>query len=209
MSFFVVAAGVSVLLAKHDLFARPHQPLHFTRGYIWMPLALLALPLVQSIAATIIARTRPAVATILLGSAAGLAVLDNFSWLATYCLAGGHDVRLAAADREVFALLERAGARGVLFYAVPDRLIGNYLSATYTSVRPWIGHIHLTPRYDERIAAVQEWIATGRFPELLGDVELLVVDADTSYPIDESDWETLCETTSRKVLRRRVRADTD
>lgn len=209
MSFFVVAAGVSVLLAKHDLFARPHQPLHFTRGYIWMPLALLALPLVQSVVATIIARTRPAVAAILLGTAVGLAVLDNFSWLATYCIVGGHDVRLAAADREVFAALERAGARGVLLYAVPDRLIGNYLSATYTSVRPWIGHNHLTPRYDERIAAVQDWIATGSLPELLADVEILVVATDTIYPLDDSDWETLCETTSRRVLRRRARPTAD
>ena len=205
MSFFVVAACVSVLLAKHDLFVRPHQPLHFTRGYIWMPLALLALPLVQSIAATIVAHTRPAVATILLGTAAGLAVLDNASWLATYCILGGNDVRLAAADREVFAALERAGVDGVLLYAVPDRLIGNYLAATYTSVRPWIGHLHLTPQYDERIAAVQDWIATGRLPELLADVEILVVSTDTIYPIDDRDWETICETTARKVLRRRRR----
>jgi hypothetical protein len=102
----------------------------------------------------------------------------------------------------VFAALERAGVRGVLLYAVPDRLIGNYLSATYTSARPWIGHNHLTPRYDERIAAVQDWIATGRMSELLGDVEILVVATDTIYPLDDGDWQSLFETGARSVLRR-------
>jgi hypothetical protein len=133
-----------------------------------------------------------------------LAATDRFG-----SLQGGHDVRLAAADREVFAALERAGARGVLLDAVPDRLIGNYLSAASMSARPWIGHNHLTPRYDERIAAVQDWIATGRPPELLADVEILVVAPDTNYPIDDGDWETLCETTARRVLRRRARPAAD
>jgi len=205
MSFFVIAAGISILLAKHDLFAPPHQPLHFTRGYIWMPLALLALPLVQSNAAMLIARTRPAVATILLSATACLAVLDNVTWLATRCLLGDHGVRLQAVDREVCEWLERAGVEDVLLYIVPGRLCDNQLFATYTSVRPWIGHGFLTPRLDQRIAALGEWIGTSHLPELLANVGILVIAADMIYPIDEGEWKTVFENKDRRVLQRRVR----
>lgn len=44
--FFATAFVVSLLLAKHDWFVRARQPVHFTRGYVWMPLLLLALPLI-------------------------------------------------------------------------------------------------------------------------------------------------------------------
>ena len=133
-------------------------------------------------------------------------MLDNACWLATYCVLGGHGVRLEAADREVCATLERANVQGVLLYAVPRRLNDNYLFATYTSVRPWIGHLYLTPWLDERIAAVQDWITTGRLPKLLADVDILVVASDTIYPIDDGDWKTIFETKARKVLLRRVRS---
>ena len=47
MTFFLIAAAVSLTLAKHELFVPARQPLHFTRGYTWLPLCLLGLPLVQ------------------------------------------------------------------------------------------------------------------------------------------------------------------
>lgn len=208
-TFFLLAAGVSLALVKHDLFVAPRQPLHFTRGYVWMPLMLLGLPLVQSLAVALLRRTGPALGSLLIALAAVPAVLDNAAWLVTYCRNEGHDIRVAAADREVFAALERLDCRGVLLYAVPDRLIGNYLSATYTSVRPFVGHLHLTPDHDARLAAVQEWIASGRFAGLLDEVEILVLDRRTSYPLDEAAWEPLCETPHRTVLRRRARASPD
>jgi hypothetical protein len=182
----------------------PRQPLHFTRGYVWLPLALLGLPLVQSAAVGLLQRTGPVAGSLLLTVAAVPAVLDNAAWLVTYCRHEGHDIRIAAADREVFAELERLGCRGVLLYAVPDRLVGNYLSATYTSVRPFVGHMFLTPDYDARLAAVQEWIATGRFEGLLDEVEILVLDRSTAYPLEMDEWETVCQTNDRTVLRRRA-----
>lgn len=203
MTFFLLAAGVSLALVKHDLFVTPRQPLHFTRGYVWLPLMLLGLPLVQSLAVALLRRTGPIVGPLLIVLAAVPAALDNAAWLTTYCRTEGHDVRVADADRQAFAALERLGCRGVLLYAVPDRLVGNYLSATYTSVRPFVGHLHLTPRYDDRLAAVQEWIASGRFAGLLDEVEILVLDRHTAYPLDHDAWETLCETPYRTVLRRR------
>ena len=42
--FLVVCFAVSFLLVIHDRFMSPIEPLHFTRGYIWMPLCLPGFP---------------------------------------------------------------------------------------------------------------------------------------------------------------------
>ena len=45
--FFLIWFIVCFGLVKHDLLIPPHQPVHFTRGYVWMPLFLLAAPLIR------------------------------------------------------------------------------------------------------------------------------------------------------------------
>src|SRR5207249_955712 len=44
VALWVTCFAVSFLLSKHDWFTSPRQPLHFTRGYVWLPLWLLGLP---------------------------------------------------------------------------------------------------------------------------------------------------------------------
>lgn len=44
-AFLGVAFAVGFGLSIHDRFISPVQPAHFTRGYVWMPLMLLGLPL--------------------------------------------------------------------------------------------------------------------------------------------------------------------
>jgi hypothetical protein len=47
--FLAVMFLVSFVLANHEFFMPPRQPLHFTRGYIWTPLALLGIPVIADI----------------------------------------------------------------------------------------------------------------------------------------------------------------
>lgn len=41
---FLCALLVAVGLSLHDRFFKPVQPLHFSRGYVWLPLFLRGLP---------------------------------------------------------------------------------------------------------------------------------------------------------------------
>src|SRR6516162_4352191 len=43
------------LLANHDLFISPRQPIHFTHGYIWVPLFLIGAPAMIKIAERLLA----------------------------------------------------------------------------------------------------------------------------------------------------------
>ena len=46
---FGVWFAVSFLLANHEWLLAAHQPLHFTRGYLWMPLFLLGAPVLVAL----------------------------------------------------------------------------------------------------------------------------------------------------------------
>ncbi len=57
-----------------------------------------------------------------------------------------------------------AGMHGFLLVINPDDDAWedyNYLSATYTSLTPLIGHPHLTPGYDELAAGIEAWRGGG------------------------------------------------
>jgi len=181
MTCLVVAAAVSLLLVKHELFLPARQPLHFTRGYVWLPLALLGLPLVQRFCQWATARPlqggRLAVAALL----GGLAIFDD----ATFILHFWHqpadrhtDVRVDPALADAFRFLDRAGTTGIVLVLKPDAADWedyNYLAATYTGLTPLVGHPWLTPQHDKMQAAAAAWDATGRVSEPIERVTILIV----------------------------------
>jgi len=181
MTFLAVAAAVSLLLVKHELFLPARQPLHFTRGYVWLPLALLGLPLVQRFWQWSTARplhgARIAVAALL----GGLAVLDDATFLVLFWnqpAARHTDVRIDPAMADAFRFLDRANAKGVVLVLKPDPSDWedyNYLSATYTSLTPLVGHPWLTPQYAEMQAAAANWEVTGAVSAAVGRVDVMIV----------------------------------
>jgi hypothetical protein len=181
MSFFLVAATVSLLLVKHELFLPPRQPLHFTRGYVWTPLCLLGLPLVQAALAR--GLTRPRTVGRLLAMAAGgsLAVLDNAVFVTAFWNQRPQrhqDVRVSDAMHEAFRLLDRAGLRGTALVVKPpgdDWEDYNYLIATYTGMTPLIGHPWLCPGQPALQAEAEAWEATGAVSPRIAALEAIVV----------------------------------
>jgi hypothetical protein len=67
------------LLANHDLFISPRQPIHFTHGYLWVPLFLIGAPMMTRITAWLLAAPRriglPALIAL-----SGLFLFDNAGW---------------------------------------------------------------------------------------------------------------------------------
>jgi hypothetical protein len=82
------------LLANHDLFVRPRQPIHFTHGYLWVPLFLIGAPVMIKIAELLLAAPwRIGLPTSI--ALSGLMFLDNAGWF------GGADLDLLRNGKDV------------------------------------------------------------------------------------------------------------
>jgi hypothetical protein len=179
---------VSLALAKHELFMRPVQPVHFTRGYIWTPLFLMGAPTLQRGLGQLAEWRRPVLRAVALTGIITLFLADNTVWLATVLDAelfgrgpqaqfGGPahhlGIALSADDDELFRWLGRAENRGGVVLS-EDPLIG-YLTTVYTSLRAWSGHHYNTPWGDQRRAELAALYQQGRVGPVWRSMPLLVV----------------------------------
>jgi hypothetical protein len=207
MTFFLIAAGVSFALAKHELFLPPRQPLHFTRGYTWLPLCLLGLPVAQRMLARALALRG---GRLLVAAALALAWLDNATWIAVQW--GGSDrqgLRLAPALRDAFARLDAADERGVVVVVAPPGRKwphANFLAGTYTGLTPLLGHLHLTPGFDALSQQAGDWLRSGTVFPALDRVTVAIVAPSfdrSKLPGGPGDWEQIHANDEVIVLRRR------
>ena len=173
--FLGCALLVAVGLAFHDRLIKPVQPLHFTRGYVWMPLFLLGLPVIQTSWERLNQsglRGRLVVATCVV-----LLCTDNiaFAWIqANWQWTQTRGYHLNANDRALLADLNRRSP-GAVILTESETL--NYLSPAYANVRPWLGHPFNTPDFESRAASVKAaFIANQVDPQYLPtDVDVLVI----------------------------------
>jgi hypothetical protein len=160
-------ALVALGLANHELLLAPHQPLHFTRGYIWTPLFLLGAPsLVRLFRAVIEIAPRPAAIGLTTGLLA-IASCDNLVWFnlaprTTGSPAHSIGFYLSDEEREVLSLMNDAAHRESLVIS-SDHMLG-YLSTVYTPLRSWASHGYNTPNYPARVAELQAFFERGVEP---------------------------------------------
>lgn len=154
----LVVALASLALANHELLVAPRQPLHFTRGYVWMPLFLLGAPL---LVAWLARRRRPVALAV-----CGLFLLDNASWLGVQIWqnAGGFGAAryLTAEERGALGALNEPRYAGHLLVAEDERL--GYDAIVYTPLQAWYSQEHSTPWSEERRAQLARWRAGGAEP---------------------------------------------
>ena len=192
---FAVAFVISVLLVKHDLIASPRQPLHFTRGYIWMPLMLLALPNISAGLTALWQKYRvPALRYSVATFIALLACSDNLYFL-NYHLAHNTGHRwLTRSQREMFDYFVQHNLDGILLVGELPKCKLNYLSATYTPARPYLGHIFNTPEMHQRAENATHWLETGQHDGWLNEIDYLLFNRDNiPRHFQQSNWHQLFE----------------
>jgi hypothetical protein len=184
--FFATCFAVCFLLAKHDWFLNPQQPLHFTRGYVWTPLCLIALPGLQQLLLSLRSRMYRLSFGMLLLCLGAVAVSDNAIFGAGQ---SRHEVGfyLTPEDQEMFSWMERQGLDGVLLC---PSIKESYLSATYTSMRPYVGHVYNTPRHRSRAQDVRLWFEQGQTGPWMGQVDyILIPNGPIPRAADKAPWE--------------------
>lgn len=159
---------VSLLLANHELFLTPHQPLHFTRGYVWTPLFLLGWPVLRD-ALESFARSRRLAGALAVSLLASVGLSDNALWFAERLgrASGAREAQGLYMPRELAARLRTLdrpeNANRVLVTTSP---LEGYFAAALTPLRPVLSHPFNTPEADARGKEIEIFVRTLQEPPL-------------------------------------------
>ena len=185
-AFFVTTFVVTFLLLQHDWLLPSRQPAHFSRGYHWLPLWLLALPLLQAWFTQLAAARGRFIAGVALGLAGPLLAADNLAFLGRELHDGERDrVSLSEAQREIYEWMDAADLRGVLL-CYDLRL--SYHAAIYSGARPYVGHLNNTPDIRTRWRQVAAWHREGETGPWFEAIDYLLIDRRNPPAYPWSGW---------------------
>jgi hypothetical protein len=164
----------SLGLAKHELFIRPVQPLHFTRGYIWIPLFLLGVPVLIQFFDRMLAMTNRRARALAVGGVMALFLIDNAVWLASVCEPHEATRRSMTVDQAgVLRFLAKQPDTHALVLS-DDNPIG-YMTTVYTPLRAWLSHLSNTPWRDLRHQELRAFFERGVIVDSWKSRSLLIV----------------------------------
>jgi hypothetical protein len=167
---------VSLALENHDLFMKPHQPLHFTRGHDWTALFLLGAPTLIALFEYLGARLARGLAVFATTLVVGLFLTDNALWMAAhYWVPQG--IYLDPTQRRVIAWLNANAPRNAIVVTDDNHLA--YAVTIYTPNRTWFSHWATTPAAVERSTEVKRYFSEGVEPSSWRGRNLIFVDKGT------------------------------
>jgi hypothetical protein len=167
---FLALALVSLVLANHELFMTPHQPIHFTRGYEWTAYFLLGVPALHALLSWLGRRRW------LLYGFTVLFLLDNFLWIINYARFTVREASTAHITAEQGETVER-----IRKYATRETLVVGgdetipYLATAYTPAYAWYSHPYTTPFAAEKLKAYQQFLKEGTTPPAWKNRHLLLL----------------------------------
>jgi hypothetical protein len=170
---FISWAVIAFLLANHHWFIKPMQPIHFTRGYIWLALFLLGLPGLQYLLNKI--KERRFAKWVLPGFIL-LFLFDNFAWITNYSrftVKTASITHISPAQEKILAIIREQADKHTLVIG-SDEVIP-YLSTVYAAAKPWISHQFTTPFYNRQLGAYTDFINKGLMPAAWNKRHLLLV----------------------------------
>jgi hypothetical protein len=155
MCWFVVA----FLLANHELFIKPMQPLHFTRGYIWTALMLMGLPAIHYLLER---KDRTNYIKVLAMGILILLFTDNIFWIGNQVSSKAGQpstAHITAEQKSVLTEISKNSTEHTLLLSLDPAL--PYLSTVYSPAYPWYSHPYTTPFAERKKAAVVAFIENG------------------------------------------------
>jgi len=151
---------VVLLLVNHELFMKPRQPIHFTRGYDWTGFFLLGLPALEPVIDYLKKIKR---GTILLVIFTGLFLSDNFLWITNYIRFTDKTksvMYISPEQKEILGIIKERSDNKTLVVSSDFDL--SLLTAVYSKAYPWISNPYTTPFYQQKKTAFDQFMATGQ-----------------------------------------------
>jgi hypothetical protein len=170
---FLCWAIIAFLLSKHEWFIKPMQPIHFTRGYVWAGLFLFSLPALIWLINYLQQTTKR---KWLLYGFIFIFLSDNLIWSAKL-LTGTNNIEweghITNDTQRVLNFLKSNGTNKDLL--VGNASLVNYLANVYTHTNAWVSHPFNTPKREERISQMQNFLQTGAKPPEWKDRRILII----------------------------------
>lgn len=151
--------ALAFTLANHELFMKPMQPLHFTRGYIWTSLFLIGLPglhyLINIFSVGFFRKIMLVVSILLFFS-------DNFLWIYFKIESKAKQISTSYINEElktIFTKLNEESNNKALLIS-GDKTI-SYLATVYSNLNPLISHPFTTPFAKQKTEMLQKFLEKG------------------------------------------------
>lgn len=161
--------ATAFVLANHDFLISPRQPIHFTHGYVWVPLFLIAAPTLVALAERFLSTRRRFMVPGLF-ALWSLLLLDNAAWFAGAGLDlaknGNSDfffpnpIYIPRSARDVLEKLNNEAFAGGLVVSNAEPL--SYAVIVYTPLRAWYSQMWNTPYPQTRRAELDALFRAGR-----------------------------------------------
>jgi hypothetical protein len=152
LCWFVVA----FLLSNHEIFMKPMQPIHFTRGYIWTGLFLLGLAGLQKLYQWADGRK---LARWMLVAFAAFFLSDNFLWVVNYArfkVETPSAFHLSREQQDILSKINEESTIETLVIGKDETL--PYLTSVYTKAYTWMAHPFTTPFAQKKAASYQRFL---------------------------------------------------
>jgi hypothetical protein len=150
-------ALVAFALANHEMFMKPMQPLHFTRGYVWTGLFLLGLPALQW-CYDFLAKKQWGKKALIIASVVFLS--DNALWVFNYCrftIKDASATHITAPQQALLNWLGKNTTNKTLIIGKEEDM--NYLATVYSPAYSWYSHPFTTPSYAQKKQSLLEGYA--------------------------------------------------
>ncbi len=160
---FICWAVVAFTLANHELFIKPMQPLHFTRGYIWSALFFAGLPGLQFLWKFLSVKKSGIIFILVI---AFIFISDNLAWIIKNCrkVNEASSVTLITAEQKQILDYLSLNAKFNDVIVGHDEVIP-YMASIYTRSIIWISHPYNTPYYASKKKIYDAFIETGLLQE--------------------------------------------
>ncbi len=163
---------ISLLLSFNNLFTDGYQPLHFTRGYLWLALYLAAYPWIRSFLLKIRQVKKP-YGLIMIILLIMIALSDNSSWFIDNWRNEfkGTQLQMDREQKQILGYLSEKGKNTDLLISDDYRL--GYYAIVYTPVRSLYSHWANTPAALEKVALFNRFRLEGKMDKSWGNQRIL------------------------------------
>lgn len=156
---WIVWLLVVLLLTNHELFMKPMQPVHFTRGYLYASLFLMAIPALGMFYTKLRSARWGYIGIVFLSL---LFLSDNIAWMANLARKNsktGLSFYISRDENEVLDWLTKNVDDQTLILSSNRQI--SYLVPSYTNGHSWISQLFTTPFYARKEAALNAFITNG------------------------------------------------
>jgi hypothetical protein len=151
---FLSWAVIAFLLSNHEWFMEPIQPIHFTRGYIWLGLFLFGIPGFFRIARNLNKSLWYIFLFLLLS--------DNLFWYGKRFTAMAKNESVAHVSNETREMLQWLSLHSTTkTLLVSNEYRVSYMANAYSPSWSWTGHLYNTPGFFERNKSTKNFLMSG------------------------------------------------